>query len=118
MTDSYAFMLIEAMNSKKKICIISYAKECDIEGRNNRPPHSGANKAVPVKRIGAAFSCPVLFRRSLPRAYAINQADKGTAQSLAKQHKTGAHKPHLQTDSLLDRPNGKAYEQAHDNAKR
>jgi len=61
---------------------------------------------------------PVLFRRSLPRACAANQAGKRSAQSLANQHKAGAHKPHRQTDSLLDRPNGKPYEQAQDYAKR
>jgi len=64
------------------------------------------------------FLCPVLFRRSLPRAHAANQAGKRTAQSLDKQHKTRAHKPRRQTDSLLDRPNGKAYEQAQDYAYR
>jgi len=81
-------------------------------------PHSGANKAASVKRIGAAFSCPVLFRCSLPRAHDANQADKRSAQCLDKQHKAGAHKPHGQTDSFLDHPNGKTYEQARDNAKR
>jgi len=97
---------------------LRYAKECDIEGERTDLPHSGANRAASVKWIGAAFSCPVLFRCSLSRAHAANQAGKRTAQCLDKQHKTGAHKPRRQTDSLLDRPNGKAYEQAHDNAKR
>jgi len=98
-------------------CYDTQVKNATLREEITDFPHSGANRAASVKRIGAAFLCPILFRRSLPRAHAANQADKRSAQCFDNQHKAGAHKPRRQTDSLLDRPNGKAYEQTRDDAK-